>query len=134
MLPFLQIDDNLDTLLDDDDDFLMDGDSVSGRREAAKAAAAATAAENQSFSYFGPRQARLLSKLLTHTHLPGLTSLDQMHLLALADTVSTCELDLAERFAIDAARKAISKESTDSGGAGLATNSIFFCFLFVKNH
>ena len=107
----------MDNLLDDDDDFLMDGDSVSGRREAAKAAAAATAAENQSFSYFGPRQARLLSKLLTHTHLPGLTSLDQMHLLALADTVSTCELDLAERFAIDAARKAISKENTDSGGA-----------------
>ena len=112
----------------------MDGDSVSGRREAAKAAAAATAAENQSFSYFGPRQARLLSKLLTHTHLPGLTSLDQMHLLALADTVSTCELDLAERFAIDAARKAISKESTDSGGgaAGLATNSIFFLFPFCE--
>ena len=42
------------------------------------------AAEKQGLSYFGPRQARLLSKLLTHTQLPGLTSLDQMHLLALA--------------------------------------------------
>ena len=103
------LDENLDNLLDDDDDFLEGGMTAGEKREAAKAAAAAREQENQSFSYFGPRQAQLLSKLLTHTHLPGLTSLDQMHLLALADTVSTCELDLAERFAIDAARKAISK-------------------------
>ena len=27
--------------------------------------------ERQGLSYFGPRQARLLSKLLTHAHLPG---------------------------------------------------------------
>ncbi|CAB4063323.1 unnamed protein product [Lepeophtheirus salmonis] len=40
-------------------------------------------------SYFGPRQARIFSKLLTHAHLPGLSSLDQMHLLALADTVAS---------------------------------------------
>ena len=53
---------------------------------------------------FGPRQARLLSKLLTHTQLPGLSSLDQMHLLAMADTVASCKIDLADRFAIDAAR------------------------------
>lgn len=40
-----------------------------------------------------------MSRLLTHTHLPGLSSLDQMHLLALADTVSTCDADFAERLA-----------------------------------
>ena len=34
-----------------------------------------------------------------------------MHLLALADTVASCNLDLAERFAIDAARSAMNKES-----------------------
>lgn len=45
---------------------------------------------------------RILSRLLTHTHLPGLSSLDQMHLLALADTVSTCDADFAERFANNA--------------------------------
>lgn len=56
-------------------------------------------------------QGRLLSRLLTHTHLPGLSSLDQMHLLALADTVSTCNTDFAERFAIDAAKTAIAKEN-----------------------
>lgn len=45
---------------------------------------------------------RILSRLLTHTHLPGLSSLDQMHLLALADTVSTCDADFAERLASNA--------------------------------
>lgn len=54
---------------------------------------------------------RALSRMLTHTHLPGLSSLDQMHLLALADTVSTCNTDLAERFAIDAAKSAMAKEN-----------------------
>lgn len=34
-----------------------------------------------------------------------------MHLLALADTVSTCNVDFAERFAIDAAKTAIAKET-----------------------
>ena len=62
---------------------------------------ASIAPEKQGLSYFGPRQARLLSKLLTHTQLPGLTSLDQMHLLALADTVASCNLDLAEKFAME---------------------------------
>ncbi|XP_026493459.2 dmX-like protein 2 isoform X2 [Vanessa tameamea] len=54
--------------------------------------------ERQPLSHFGPRQGRILSRLLTHTHLPGLSSLDQMHLLALADTVSTCDADFAERL------------------------------------
>ncbi|XP_072938045.1 dmX-like protein 2 isoform X3 [Epargyreus clarus] len=58
--------------------------------------------ERQPLSHFGPRQGRILSRLLTHTHLPGLSSLDQMHLLALADTVSTCDADFAERFAANA--------------------------------
>ncbi|XP_049871334.1 dmX-like protein 2 isoform X2 [Pectinophora gossypiella] len=58
--------------------------------------------ERQPLSHFGPRQGRILSRMLTHTHLPGLSSLDQMHLLALADTVSTCDADFAERFAPNA--------------------------------
>lgn len=67
--------------------------------------------ERQSLSHFGPRQGQQLSRLLTHTHLPGLSSLDQMHLLALADTVATCNTDFAERFLIDAAKRAIAKEN-----------------------
>uniref|UniRef100_A0A915EBL8 RAVE complex protein Rav1 C-terminal domain-containing protein n=1 Tax=Ditylenchus dipsaci TaxID=166011 RepID=A0A915EBL8_9BILA len=39
-------------------------------------------------STFTNRHSRLLTELLTHTHLPGLSSVDQMHLLAIADTIS----------------------------------------------
>ena len=100
------VDENLDNLLEMDDD-----DDMRAKRKSTSS----MSAEKHSFSYFGPRQARMLSTLMTHTHLPGLTSLDQMHLLALADTVSTCQLDLAERFAIDAAKTAMSKESSGVG-------------------
>ncbi|RWS31393.1 dmX-like protein 2 [Leptotrombidium deliense] len=45
--------------------------------------------EPSNLTDFNPRLARLLTKLLTHSHLPGLSSLDQMHLLALADAVAS---------------------------------------------
>ena len=95
--------------------------------------------EKQGLSFFGPRQARLLSKLLTHSQLPGLTSLDQMHLMALADTVASCNVDIAERFAIDAAKTAISKESTlgSSGGGEIPLDSLDDCglrFLLAMKH
>ena len=44
----------------------------------------------QQYFQFGPRQASLLTSVLTHTQLPGLSSVDQMHLLALADTLASC--------------------------------------------
>ena len=56
-------------------------------------------------NYFGPAQSRLLSKHLTHTQLPGLSSLDQMYLLALADTVANTTLDFSEKQAADMAVK-----------------------------
>ncbi|KAK0178125.1 hypothetical protein PV328_002103 [Microctonus aethiopoides] len=95
--------------------------------------------ERQGISHFGPRQGRLLSRLLTHTHLPGLSSLDQMHLLALADTVSTCNVDFAERFAIDAAKTAIAKENLTGipDGETISTNSLDDCglrFLLAMKH
>ena len=80
--------------------------------------------ERQGLSYFGPRQARLLSKLLTHASLPGLSSLDQMHLLAMADTVASCKIDLAERFAIDAARNAMAKETPSGTASGTGEPSL----------
>ncbi|XP_049518236.1 dmX-like protein 2 isoform X5 [Dermacentor silvarum] len=49
-------------------------------------------------NYFGMRQARLLTQLLTHCHLPGLSSVDQMHLLALADTLASFHGTLADRL------------------------------------
>ncbi len=40
-----------------------------------------------------------------------------MHLLALADTVASCQLDLADRFAIDAAKRQIAKETIATSAA-----------------
>uniref|UniRef100_A0A6B2EFJ9 Putative rabconnectin n=1 Tax=Phlebotomus kandelakii TaxID=1109342 RepID=A0A6B2EFJ9_9DIPT len=95
--------------------------------------------ERQSLSHFGPRQGQLLSRLLTHTHLPGLSSLDQMHLLALADTVATCNTDFAERFAIDAAKTAIAKENLTGlpDSENISTDSLNDCglrFLLAMKH
>lgn len=122
-------DDSLDSLLEADDD------APRKRRHP-------SSGENQGLSYFGPRQARILSKLLTHAHLPGLTSLDQMHLLAVADTVSSIQLDLADRFAIDAAKRQMAKETTGdaasaSGGGEATPESLDDCglrFLLAMKH
>ncbi len=59
----------------------------------------------QNPNYFGPAQSRLLARHLTHTQLPGLSSLDQMYLLALADTVANTKVDFAENQAADMAVK-----------------------------
>ena len=98
-----------------------------------------SAEKQQGLSFFGPRQARVLSKLLTHSQLPGLTSLDQMHLMALADTVASCNVDIAERLAIDAAITAMSKETmSGSPGTGeLSLDSLDDCglrFLLAMKH
>ena len=67
--------------------------------------------ESKSLAYFGPRQAQFLAAMLTHTQLPGLSSLDQMHLLALADTVASCNVDFADKFDINKAKEAMAKET-----------------------
>lgn len=95
--------------------------------------------ERQSLSHFGPRQGQLLSRLLTHTHLPGLSSLDQMHLLALADTVATCNTDFSERFLNDAAKTAIAKENLTGvpQDNAVSTDSLDDCglrFLLAMKH
>ena len=59
----------------------------------------------QNPNYFGPAQSRLLARHLTHTQLPGLSSLDQMYLLALADTVANTKVDFSENDAADVAVK-----------------------------
>ncbi|XP_017016237.2 dmX-like protein 2 [Drosophila takahashii] len=96
--------------------------------------------EKHSISHFGPRQGQLLSRLLTHTHLPGLSSLDQMHLLALADTVATCNTDFSDKFAADQGK---SSGGSSGGGAAAAgavkesTDSLDDCglrFLLAMKH
>ncbi|XP_045469484.1 dmX-like protein 2 isoform X5 [Harmonia axyridis] len=88
-------------------------------------------------THFTPKQGRILSRLLTHMHLPGLSSLDQMHLLALADTVATCNTDLAERFAIDAAKSAMAKENLVGQPDEVIADSLDDCglrFLLAMKH
>ncbi|KAM9311328.1 dmX-like protein 2 [Gastrophryne carolinensis] len=47
-------------------------------------------------SYFGREHASVLSSHLMHSSLPGLTRLEQMFLVALADTVATTSTELGE--------------------------------------
>lgn len=79
------------------DDILESSDNPHGGKERSR-----VQSSDQSFAYFGPRQARMLTRLLTHTHIPGLSSLDQMHLLALADTIASCNTAFADRFTSNA--------------------------------
>lgn len=46
------------------------------------------APDKGSLTSFNPKKAKLLTRALTHTHLPGLSNVDQMHLLAVADAVA----------------------------------------------
>ncbi|GBP07756.1 DmX-like protein 2, partial [Eumeta japonica] len=83
--------------------------------------------ERHPLSHFG----RMLSYQLTHLHLPGLSSLDQMHLLALADTVSTCDADFAERFATS------TRVEMQSTGQEVSPDSLDDCglrFLLAMKH
>lgn len=107
------MDENLDELLEAEDE--MGSPRRHDRRPSA-------GSEKSSLSHFGPRQGRMLSRLLTHTHLPGLSSLDQMHLLALADTVSTCNTDFAEKFAVDLAKNPIGRETSDGMHEGAVSS------------
>ncbi|VDK68589.1 unnamed protein product, partial [Cylicostephanus goldi] len=51
--------------------------------------------QNEHFpTTFTTQNNRLLAELLTHTHLPGLSDIEQMHLLAIADTLSQFSSDL----------------------------------------
>ncbi|XP_030754716.1 dmX-like protein 2 isoform X2 [Sitophilus oryzae] len=114
---------DLDNILDDEEDVVRRERRLSER--------------NVGLTHFTPKQGRILSRLLTHIHLPGLSSLDQMHLLALADTVSTCDTDLAERFAIDAAKSAMAKENLMNQTEDLLTENLDDCglrFLLAMKH
>ncbi|XP_018017231.1 dmX-like protein 2 isoform X2 [Hyalella azteca] len=90
----------------DDDDLKLDDDETDrGLRRTS------VSHENRGLTYFGPRQTQYLAAMLTHTQLPGLSSLDQMHLLALSDTVASCNVDFADKFDISKAKEAMAKET-----------------------
>ncbi|XP_061116820.1 dmX-like protein 1 isoform X2 [Conger conger] len=47
-------------------------------------------------TFFGPEHAQVLSSHLLHSSLPGLTRMEQMSLMALADTIATTSTDIGE--------------------------------------
>ncbi|XP_058533833.1 dmX-like protein 1 isoform X1 [Ochotona princeps] len=47
-------------------------------------------------NYFGPEHAQVLSGHLLHSSLPGLSRMEQMSLMALADTIATTSTDIGE--------------------------------------
>ncbi len=49
---------------------------------------------SKSAVYYGLAQAKLLAQVLTRRQLPGLSSMDQLYLLALSDTVASTNMDL----------------------------------------
>ncbi|OQR78759.1 dmX protein 2 [Tropilaelaps mercedesae] len=53
---------------------------------------------NRNPNHFGTQQANILTQVLTHCSLPGLSSLDQVHLLALADSIASFQSSITERF------------------------------------
>lgn len=79
----------------------------------------------QQYFRFGPRQADLLSSVLTHTQLPGLSSVDQMHLLALADTLASCSAAHLVNGAMQNERKNVVKHGT---------HLISSCVLVARNN
>ncbi|PVD19781.1 hypothetical protein C0Q70_20272 [Pomacea canaliculata] len=63
---------------------------------------------------FLPAHSKLLGRQLMRISLPGLSSLDQMYLVALADTVAHTKMDFADRFQQDDIKEA--NESMDDCG------------------
>ena len=82
-----------------DDPFDDEGDVTTPHRRCRRHSSQTQVSDN----YFGPAQSRILTRHLTHIHLPGLSSLDQMYLLALGDTVANTHLDFSDKQAADVA-------------------------------
>ncbi|XP_060840547.1 dmX-like protein 2 isoform X2 [Rhopalosiphum padi] len=124
---------NISTSEDNLDDILNDESEPESPRRCERQSNA-TEKQQCLLSHFGPKQGQLLSRLLTHTHLPGLSSLDQMHLLALADTVSTCNTDFADRF-VD--KTQFAKDSSAPHEGEVCSDSLDDCglrFLLAMKH
>lgn len=120
------------------DDFLEEDAVLSPRKEKEKHKSVAHPDKNP--NQFGTRQARILTQLLTHCHLPGLSSLDQMHLLALADTIASFHATLADRFDSEIVHAAVKDtvRPTYEMTMQATTDSLDDCglryFLAVRHH
>ncbi|CAG9539942.1 unnamed protein product [Cercopithifilaria johnstoni] len=74
---------------------------------------------------FTARHNRLLTEFLTHIHLPGLSSVDQMHLLAVADTLSHFSSDIMDKLTqANAAFQATQPQIVSDAASGYATPTV----------
>ncbi|XP_027023135.2 dmX-like protein 1 isoform X2 [Tachysurus fulvidraco] len=73
---------------------LDDMDLLDGEEEDAKAKVIDLSKYSPTF--FGPEHAQVLSSHLLHSSLPGLTRMEQMSLMALADTIASTSTDIRE--------------------------------------
>lgn len=106
--------DNLDESLDDEDPFDENEELSPDSKHHPHERRRKMGGFAMNANYFGPSTASLLSKHLTHTHLPGLSSLDQMYLMALADTVANTKLDFTDESAADVAvKKVLARENNE---------------------
>ncbi|XP_046448229.1 dmX-like protein 2 isoform X2 [Daphnia pulex] len=89
----------------------------------------------QQYFQFGTRQAALLTSVLTHTQLPGLSSVDQMHLLALADTLASCSAThLVTSTIHSGASKNLAKSVPTHPGSESSLDSCGLRFLLAARH
>ncbi|UMM43904.1 hypothetical protein L5515_019209 [Caenorhabditis briggsae] len=119
-----EYDDLFDNGYDKDGDIdaiLKDTDSVYSGRSRHLSVGSDSAARNESHvtATFTAKDYRKLTELLTHTHLPGLSSVDQMHLLAIADTLSHFASDAQDKVEqANAAMKPVVRSVLGDNAAG----------------
>ncbi|XP_041373660.1 dmX-like protein 2 isoform X2 [Gigantopelta aegis] len=108
---------NTDIINDDEklDDTLLSSSAESGTAKRTRLTSSHQTPVN--LYHFGPKQARVLGTHLMHIHLPGLSSLDQMYLMALADTVASTKLEFADHYIKDEAKPGVENHQTDSHAA-----------------
>ncbi|KAF6020291.1 Rbcn-3A [Bugula neritina] len=80
---------DLDLRLTDDEDEADEADSK--RRHSSSAG-------TKSRFGFGPKESETFANALVHVSLPGLNNLDQMYLMALANTVANTQTDFSDKF------------------------------------
>ncbi|CAL2048291.1 unnamed protein product [Caenorhabditis brenneri] len=118
-------DDSMD--YDDIDDIALlplDGDSVcSGRSRHLPGESDTVRSESHEAATFSVKDYQKLAELLTHTHLPGLSSVDQMDLLAIFDTLSHFASDAKDKVeeANAAMKPVVQSYLGDNAAGGYAT-------------
>ncbi|CAB3399146.1 unnamed protein product [Caenorhabditis bovis] len=112
-----------ETVPDDLDDMLKDNDGSTSRSRLQSCGSGDIKQEKLVSTVFTAKHYRKLTELLTHTHLPGLSSVDQMHLLAIADTLSHFTSDVIDKLtqANAAMQPVIQSVLGDSAAGGYAT-------------